>query len=126
MASPEVETVSSGADKAKLGAAAALAVAGFAAFFWLETHGTWVQWAALLFGLAAGAVVFFLSEPGRQLIGYGQDSWRETQKVVWPARREAIQMTAYVFAFVVVIALFLWLADSLISWVLYDLILGWR
>ena len=43
MASPEVETVSSGADKAKLGAAAALAVAGFAAFFWLETQGAWVQ-----------------------------------------------------------------------------------
>jgi len=126
MASPEVETVSSGADKAKLGAAAVLAVAGFAAFFWLEAHSTWVQWAALLLGLAAGAVVYLISEPGRQLVGYGQDAWRETQKVVWPARREAIQMTAYVFAFVVVIAIFLWLADSLISWVLYDLILGWR
>lgn len=126
MASPEVETVSSGADKAKLAAAAALAVAGFAAFFWLKAHSAWVQWAALLLGLVAAAGVFFVSEPGRQLVGYGQDSWRETQKVVWPARREAIQMTAYVFAFVFVIALFLWLADSLISWVLYDLILGWR
>jgi len=126
MASPEVETVSSGADKAKLAAAAVLAVAGFAAFFWLEAYSAWVQWAALLLGLALGTGVFFVSEPGRQLIGYGQDSWRETQKVVWPARREAIQMTAYVFAFVFVIALFLWLADSLISWVLYDLILGWR
>jgi len=126
MASPEVETVSSGADKAKLAAAVVLAVAGFAAFFWLEAHSAWVQWAALLLGLVAGAGVFFVSEPGRQLVGYGQDSWRETQKVVWPARREAIQMTAYVFAFVFVIAIFLWLSDSLISWVLYDLILGWR
>ncbi|BAO81882.1 preprotein translocase subunit SecE [Serpentinimonas raichei] len=126
MASPEVETVSSGADKAKLAAAVVLAALGFTAFFMLEAQGALVQWAALLISLVAGAAVFFVSESGRQLIGYGQDAWRETQKVVWPARREAIQMTAYVFAFVFVIALFLWLSDSLISWVLYDLILGWR
>jgi len=126
MASPEVETVSSGADKAKLAAAVVLAALGFTAFFMLEAQGSLVQWAALLICLVAGAAVFFVSESGRQLIGYGQDAWRETQKVVWPARREAIQMTAYVFAFVFVIALFLWLSDSLISWVLYDLILGWR
>ncbi|KJS70994.1 MAG: preprotein translocase subunit SecE [Serpentinimonas sp.] len=126
MASPEVETVSSGADKAKLAAAVVLAALGFTAFFMLEGQGALLQWAALLISLVAGAAVFFVSESGRQLIGYGQDSWRETQKVVWPARREAIQMTAYVFAFVFVIALFLWLSDSLISWVLYDLILGWR
>jgi len=103
-----------------------LAALGFTAFFMLEAQGSLVQWAALLICLVAGAAVFFVSESGRQLIGYGQDAWRETQKVVWPARREAIQMTAYVFAFVFVIALFLWLSDSLISWVLYDLILGWR
>ena len=35
-------------------------------------------------------------------------------------------MTGYVFAFVVVMALFLWVSDKLIEWVLYDLILRWR
>ena len=35
-------------------------------------------------------------------------------------------MTAYVFAFVFVMALFLWLTDKTIEWVFYDLILGWR
>jgi preprotein translocase subunit SecE len=47
-------------------------------------------------------------------------------KVVWPSRKESLQMTGYVFAFVVVMALFLWLADKTIEWLLYDLILGWR
>jgi preprotein translocase subunit SecE len=32
----------------------------------------------------------------------------------------------YVFAFVVVMALFLWLTDKTLEWVFYDLILGWR
>ena len=50
----------------------------------------------------------------------------EVGKVVWPTRRESIQMTAYVFAFVVVMALFLWLTDKTLEWVFYDLVLGWR
>ncbi len=69
---------------------------------------------------------FFTSEPGKQLIAYGRDSVREVKKVVWPTRKEAMQMTGYVFAFVVVMALFLWLTDKTLEWVLYDLILGWK
>jgi preprotein translocase subunit SecE len=54
------------------------------------------------------------------------DAVRETKKVVWPTRKEAMQMTGYVFAFVFVMALFLWLTDKTLEWVLYDLILRWR
>jgi len=70
--------------------------------------------------------VFATAEPGRQLIAFGRDAWREIGKVVWPARSEAIQMTAYVFGFVVLMALFLWLTDKTLEWVFYDLILGWK
>jgi preprotein translocase subunit SecE len=71
-------------------------------------------------------VVFALSEPAKQLIAFGRDSVREVRKVVWPERKEAIQMTLYVFGFVVVMALFLWLTDKALAWVLYDLVLGWK
>jgi preprotein translocase subunit SecE len=70
--------------------------------------------------------LFFTSESGKQLIGFGRDSVRETKKVVWPTRKEAMQMTGYVFAFVFVMALFMWFTDKTLEWVLYDLILGWR
>jgi preprotein translocase subunit SecE len=70
--------------------------------------------------------VFFTSEPGKELIAFGRDSWKEVKKVVWPTRKEAIQMTAYVFGFVVIMALFLWLTDKTLEWVFYDLILGWK
>ena len=70
--------------------------------------------------------VFFTSETGRQLVAFGRDAWREVKKVVWPTRKEAIQITAYVFAFVVVMALFLWVTDKTLEWVFYGLILGWR
>ncbi len=126
MATTQVETVSTGADKAKLATAAMLVVAGLAAYYLLAKQGALVQWGALLLGLAAAVVVFFLSEPGKALYAFGQDTLREVKKVVWPARKEAIQMTAYVFGFVLLMALFLWLTDKTLEWLFYDLILGWR
>lgn len=126
MASTQVETVSTGTDKAKLAAAVLLVILALAGFYLLGQRGVLVQWGALIVGLIAAAVVFFLSESGRQLVAFGRDSWREVKKVVWPTRKEAIQTTAYVFAFVVVMALFLWLTDKTLEWLLYDLVLGWR
>lgn len=126
MATTEVQTVSSTADKAKLALVVLLVVGGLVAYYLLGKQGALVQWLALLAGLVLAAVVFFVSEPGRQLIAFGRDASREVRKVVWPERKEAIQMTAYVFAFVVVMALFLWLTDKTLEWVLYDLVLGWK
>jgi len=121
-----VETVSTAADKAKLAAAGALVVGAVAAFYLLGQKDMWLRVATLLALLAVAVMVFFVSEPGRQLIAFGRDSAREVRKVVWPTRKEAMQMTGYVFAFVVVMALFLWLTDKTLEWVLYDLILGWK
>lgn len=126
MATSQVETVNTGADKAKLAAVVALVIASVAGFYLLSKQGPVVQWAALVVGLVAAAGVFLVSEPGRQFVAFARDAWREVKKVVWPTRKETLQMTAYVFAFVVVMALFLWFTDKTLEWVLYDLVLGWR
>ena len=126
MATSEVQTVHTGADKVKLAAAIALLLGSFVAFYLLSSRGTLVQWGALIVLLGAAVVVFGVSESGKRLVAFGRDSWREVKKVVWPARKEAIQMTAYVFAFVLVMSLFLWLTDKTVEWLFYDLILGWR
>jgi preprotein translocase subunit SecE len=123
---PQVETVTTGADKAKLAAAAVLLVGAIVAFYALGQQDLWLRVVALLALLAAAVATFFISEPGKQLIGFGRDSVKEVKKVVWPTRKEAMQMTGYVFAFVFVMALFLWLTDKTLEWVLYDLVLGWR
>ena len=126
MATSQVETVSTGADKAKLVGAFFLVIASIAAFYLLSKQGAVVQWGALVVGLVAASMTFLVSEQGKQLLGFGKDSWKEVKKVVWPTRKETLQMTLYVFAFLVVMALFLWLTDKTLEWVLYDLILGWR
>ena len=126
MSTAQIETVTSAADKAKLAVAAGLVVAALAAFYTLSARGALFQWGALVACLVLAVVVFFTSMHGRQLIGFTKDAWREVLKVVWPTRKEAMQMTAYVFAFVLLMAVFLWLTDKTLELLLYDLILGWK
>ena len=126
MATSQVETVSTGADKAKLALAIGLVIGALAGFYMLGKQGQIAQWGALLVGLGAAVVVFVTSEPGKELLAFARDSWREVKKVVWPTRKEAIQMTAYVVAFCAVMAIFLWLTDKTLEWIFYDLLLGWK
>ena len=122
----QVETISTGADKAKLAVAVVLLVAAVTVYYLLSTQDLWLRVLSLLLLLVGAVATFFTSESGRQLIAFGRDSVRETRKVVWPARKEALQMTGYVFAFGIVMALFLFLTDKTLEWVLYDLVLGWK
>jgi len=126
MSAANVETVTTSADKAKLALSVVLLVAAVVGFYLSEPQGALVQWLTLIVGAAAAVIVFLLSHVGRELICFGGDAWREVKKVVWPTRKEATQMTLYVFGFVVLMALFLWLTDKTLEWVLYDLILGWK
>lgn len=122
----QVETVTTSADKAKLGAAAFLVVAGVVAFYLLGKQDLWLRVIALLALMAGGVAAFFTSSSGKELIAFGQDSYKEMGKVVWPTVQEARQMTLYVFAFVVVMALFLWATDKTLEWLLYGVILDWK
>ena len=124
--SPQAESVSTGADKAKLALVALLVVGAIASFYFLSAQELWVRVAALLVTLLVAVAIFFTSEPGKRLIAFASDSVKEVKKIVWPTRKEASQMTLYVFIFIVVMALFLWLTDKTIEWALYDLILGWK
>ncbi|MEY3992152.1 MAG: Protein translocase subunit SecE [Pseudomonadota bacterium] len=126
MATSDVQTVSATGDKMRLLASGLLLVAALAAYYLLSKQGSLVQWVGLLVGVVAAVAVFFTSESGKQLVALGRDSVREVKKVVWPERKEAMQITFYVFGFVVVMALFLWLTDKTLEWALYDLILGWK
>ncbi len=126
MASQQVEVVASTADRVKLAAAILLVVAGLVAFYGLVKQPIAAGVGVLLVGLAGGVALGFLSGPGQRLIAFGRDSWSETRRVVWPTRKETMQVTLVVFGFVVAMAIFLWVVDKSLEWVLYDLLLGWK
>ncbi len=113
-------------DKLKLVVAAALAVAGIAGYYWLSASPIVLRILSVIGGIAAGIAVGLTSAIGQQFLAFAREALAEVKKVVWPTRKETMQTTAAVFAFVVVMAVYLWLSDKTLEWVLYDLILGWR
>ena len=113
-------------DKIKLAVAAGLVVAGVAGFYAISASPLVLRVLTVVAGLAAGAALAWTSEPGREFAVFSREALAEVKKVVWPTRKETLQTTAAVFAFVVVMAIFLWLSDKTLEWVLYDLILGWK
>jgi len=114
------------ADKIRLVAAVALVVAGVAGYYWLAANSIVLRILSVIGGIAAGVAVALTSAPGQQFLAFGREALAEVKKVVWPTRKETMQTTAAVFAFVVVMAVFLWVSDKTLEWVLYDLILGWK
>jgi len=117
------ETGTSIVDKVKLTLAIALVGAGIWAYYWLSESALVLRLLAVAAGIAAGAAVAWLSEPGRQFMIFALESWAEVKKVVWPTRKETIQTTAAVFAFVIAMAVFLWITDKILEWGVYDLLL---
>jgi preprotein translocase subunit SecE len=67
-----------------------------------------------------------LPRRGSRFFDFSQEAVVETKKVVWPSRKETMQTTGIVFAFVLVMAIVLWMTDKGLEWVLYDLVLGWK
>ena len=109
-------------DKIKITVALLLAAAGVAGFYFLDRSPMILRVASVLSGLAAGAVVFWMSGPGRVFHAFAQESVNETRKVVWPTRKETLQTTGIVFAFMVVMALFLWAVDASLLWAVKKLL----
>ena len=114
------------ADKIKLVIAVALVAAGIAGYYLLAAQSILLRVLSVVAGIAAGVAVAWASAPGQEFAAFARESLAEVRKVVWPTRKETMQTTAAVFAFVVVMAVFLWVSDKTLEWVLYDLILGWK
>ena len=114
------------ADKIKLLLALAMVAAGIAGFYALSEQALVLRILSVLAGVGAAVAVAWTSAPGARFVEFARESINEARKVVWPTRKETVQTTGMVFAFVVIVAVFLWLTDKSLEWVLYDLVLGWK
>jgi len=110
-------------DKLKLLVAVLLVAAGIAGFYLVPVDRSALRGVALAAGLIAAVAVVWFSAPGRAFVDYARDSIKEAEKVVWPSKRETWQTTGLVFAFAFVLALFMWLVDSGLTWLFYDVLL---
>lgn len=126
MSNTKVETVNSTLDRIKLALAVLIIAAGIVAFSVLDGQPGVVRVSVFLASVIIAAIIAWSSEPGRRTLAFGRDAYHEVKRVHWPSRKEAMQMTAIVFVFVIVMAIFLWLVDKTLGWAIYGLLLGWR
>lgn len=103
-------------DYLKLLAAGLLVTAGIAGYYLLSDMPAVLRVLSVLLSLVAAAGVVWYTELGRRFYVFARESVVEARKVVWPTRKETLQMTGVVVAFVVVMALFLWLVDGSLTW----------
>ena len=126
MATQSVETVTSKADLVLVTLAVLAAVAGVLGFTFLTEQPTLARVGVLIGGLVAAVVIAWFSQSGKPFLSYARESYEETKRVVWPSRKETVTTTGIVFGFVVIMAIFLFLVDKSLEWVLYDTLLSWR
>lgn len=106
-------------DKLKTWAAALIALVGiYLSTLELVTTPVPVRFAIFFATLGAAAAIMYFTEIGQQFIAYALAATVEVRKVVWPGREEVLKMTGVVLVFVCVVAIFLWLVDGLLGWLL--------
>ncbi|BBF22385.1 preprotein translocase subunit SecE [Sutterella megalosphaeroides] len=115
-----VETVTSKSDIALVTLAVLCAIAGVVAFALLTEQPLSIRLASLGGGLVLGVLLAWVSPSGKRLLAYGRQSYEELRRVVWPTKKETLNTTGLVMAFVVVMAFFLFVVDKLIELGLYD------
>ena len=123
MSNQDVEIVTSKSDVVLVTLAVLSAVAGVVAFALLTEQPISVRLGALAGGIVLGVLIAWMSPSGKRLLAYGRQSYDELRRVVWPTKKEKLNTTGMVIAFVVIMAFFLFICDKLIEWGLYDFLL---
>ena len=105
-------------DRLKIGLAFACIALGVFGYYWFSEAAMVLRILMVLAGLVAAGGVAWLSAPGKEFFAFAQEAWAEAGRVAWPTRKETMQTTGIVFAFVVVMALFLFAVDTSLAWII--------
>ena len=111
----KTELQNSSLDTAKLTVAVLLLASGVIAFYWYEDQSTLYRVLGLVAITIVAVAIALTTAKGRSTVGYLQDSRTEVRKMVWPTRAETAQTTLVVFLVVIIVGIFLWLLDMLLS-----------
>jgi preprotein translocase subunit SecE len=113
-------------DKVKIVAAALLVAASVAGYYYFEDLIHIGRVGIVVGGVLLAAVLVFTTEVGHSAWSFMRSANVERQKVVWPARQEALQVTLMVIVLVIILGLLMWVFDAISFYAIYDVILRVR
>jgi preprotein translocase subunit SecE len=126
MSTQEIQTVNSKTDLFLVTLAIVAALAGVLGFSLLSEQPLLARLGILAAGLLAAIGAAWFSLSGKRFLGFARESYEEARRVAWPSRKETLNTTGIVFAFVVIMAILLFIVDKSLEWFLYDLLLRWK
>ncbi len=115
MASSRADMPSSSLDTLKIAGAVAVVIVGLVTFYAFADQSLLMRVLALFVAAGVAASLFYQTDKGRRTVAFFRDARTEVRKVVWPSRQETMQTTLTVFVIVIIIGIFLWLFDMLLS-----------
>ena len=116
MAEVQVHTGASAKDTALMTLSIVALFAGIVAFYWFDEWALPFRVAMVVAGLAVAAGFTWFSWYGRAFWQFALAARVELRKVVWPGREETIKTTYVVFIFAIVMGVFFWGLDWVLTW----------
>ena len=116
MAEVQTPAGASAKDTALMTLSVVVLFAGIVAFYWFDEQPLLVRIAMVIAGLAAAAGLMWFSWYGREFWQFVLAARVELRKVVWPEREETIKTTYVVFFFAIVMGVFFWLLDMVLTY----------
>jgi preprotein translocase subunit SecE len=116
MAEVQAPAISSSKDNALLILSIVAILSGIGAFYWYDELPLPYRIGMVVVGLAAGAGLMWLSSYGREFVQFAQAARVELRKVVWPDRQETIRTTYIVFGFAILMGVFFFVLDWVLTW----------
>src|SRR5262245_58993616 len=120
MTTQEVQTVNNKLDLVLVVIAVAALLAGVLGFSLLSERTLLIRIGILIGGLVLAVGIAWFSQSGKRFLGFSREAYEETRRVTWPSRKETINTTGIVFAFVAIMAVILFIVDKSLEFVLYD------
>ncbi len=113
-------------DKIKL--IAAILIVGASIFFYYQFSDLMqlARVGVVLVGIVMATALALTTSTGQTAWTFIKGANVERQKVVWPTRREAMQVTLMVIVLTIFLGLLMWAFDSLSFYAIYDLVLRVR
>ena len=91
-------------------------LAGIVAFYWYDEMALPFRILMVVAGLAAAAGLTWFTWYGREFWQFALAARIELRKVVWPEREETIKTTYVVFIFAILMGVFFWGLDWVLTW----------
>jgi len=109
-------TASNSLDVVKWILAIGLLSIGIVGFYYFSEESLLLRVVILLAITAVSAFIATKTAKGQNSVEFLKAAHLEVRKVVWPSRQETIQTTGIVILMVILVAIFIWLLDSLLMW----------